>query len=162
MYKRQLDHLHEPTGGGASVLRQDEPLEKSVRYAEGGEGNGILVDGSLVEGGNEVEREKYASFAQGAEDLIDAGGGELPEGAEGFQLLVVDGNAKASIILRDGDHWAGARGIGVLDETGGQELVEDSIRLLRDDRVQAMGALAGGRARAEAGLERIEKMSGSS
>lgn len=32
----------------------------------------------------------------------------------------VDGNADASILFRDGYHWAAVRGSGMLDEVGGQ------------------------------------------
>ena len=100
-----VDYLDEPAGGSVATLRHDEPLDEPVRCTEGGEGNDILVDGNLVEGGDEVEQGKYASFTQGIEDLVDAGDEELSEGADGVQLLVVDGDA--SILLGDGCHEAG-------------------------------------------------------
>ena len=102
-----VDFLDEPVGGGTAALRHDEPLEKPARCAEGGEGNCILVDDNLVEGGAEVEQGEDPSFAQGVEDLVDAEDGGLSEGANGAQLLTIDGDAGASIFLGDDDHWAG-------------------------------------------------------
>ena len=40
---------------------------------------------------NQVEKGENAAFAQGVQDLVDAGDGKLSEGADGVQLLVVDG-----------------------------------------------------------------------
>ena len=72
---------------------------------EGGEGNAILVDG-LIWWKEETKsnREKHASFTQGVEDVVDAGDREWHEGADGVQLLVI---GDASVVLGDGDHWAG-------------------------------------------------------
>ena len=42
-----VDYLDEPAGGGTTALRHDEPLEKTVKCVEGGEGNAILVDGLI-------------------------------------------------------------------------------------------------------------------
>ena len=53
------------------------------------------------------KREKNAAFAQGVQDLVDAGDGKLSEGADGVQRLVVDGYSDASILFRNGDHGAG-------------------------------------------------------
>ena len=39
--------------------------------------------------GNQVEEGKHAPIAKGVEDLVDAGGGELSEGADGAQRIVV-------------------------------------------------------------------------
>ena len=55
------------------------------------------------------KRKKNAAFAQGVQDLVDAGDGKLTEGADGVQLLVVDGDSDASILFRNGDHGAGIR-----------------------------------------------------
>ena len=68
-----VDYLDEPARGSVATLWHDEPLEEPVTCAGGGEGNCILVDGNLVEGGDKVERGKYASFTQGIENLVDAG-----------------------------------------------------------------------------------------
>ena len=61
-----VDYLVEPPGGSVVTLRYDEPLEEPVRCAEGGWGNGILVNGNLVKGGDEVEQGKDASFSRGS------------------------------------------------------------------------------------------------
>ena len=37
----------------------------------------------------DVEQGKYASFSQGIKDLVDAGGGELAQRADGVDLVVV-------------------------------------------------------------------------
>ena len=88
-----VDYLDEPAGGSVATLRHDEPLDEPVRCTEGGEGNGILVNGNLVEGGDGIEQGKDASFTQGIEDLVDAGDGELSERADGIQLLAIHGDA---------------------------------------------------------------------
>ena len=44
-----VDSLDEPAGGGTATSRHDELLEKPVMCGEDSEGNGILVDGYLVE-----------------------------------------------------------------------------------------------------------------
>ena len=93
-----------------------------------------------MEGGDEVEQGKCASFTQGIEDLVDAGDGELSEGADGIQLLIIYGDADASILLGDGYHGAGIRRSRMLDETGGKRLVDDSIGFLGQDRVHPVGA----------------------
>ena len=79
------------------------------------------------------------SFAQGVEDLVDATGGKLSEGADGVQLLTID-YADDSIFLGDSYHWAGLWGSGMLDEAGGQVPVDDNIHLLGKDRVHPIGA----------------------
>ena len=108
--------------------------------AERCKGNGVLIDDSLVEGGNQVEQGEDAAFAEGVENLVDAGDGELSEGADGVQLLVVNGDADASVFLRYGDHGAGVGGGGALDQDVGQVLVEDGGRLFGEDGVDAVWA----------------------
>ena len=135
-----VDYLDEPAGGDTAALRRDEPLKRSIRCAEGGEGNGILVDGNLVEGGDEVAQGKYASVAQGSNDLVNAGDGGLSEGPDGVQLLVVDGDADASILPGNGYHWAGVWRSGMPDEAGGQVLIDDGIGLFGQDWVYHVGA----------------------
>ena len=78
-------------------MRNNKPFEQSVVGAERRQGDGAFVGGYLVEGGDQVEQGKNTAFAQGVEDLIDAGVGELFEGADGVQLLIVDGDGEASI-----------------------------------------------------------------
>ena len=124
-----VDDLHEPAGGGAAALRHDKPLEEPVGCAERRQWDGVLVNGNLVEGGDQVENGENAAFAQGVQDLVDAGDGKLSEGADGVQLLVVDGDPDASILLGDGDHGAGVGRSGMLDQAGGQVLVKDGVRL---------------------------------
>ena len=78
---------------------------------------------------NQVEQGEGATFAQGVENLVDAGDGELSEGAGGVQLLVGNGDPDASVFFRYGDHVTEVGGGGVLDQAGGQVLVEDGVRL---------------------------------
>ena len=93
----------------------------------------------------------------------------MSEGADGVQLLVVDGDADASILPGDGCHGAGVWRSRMLDEDGGQALVDDGIGFLGQDRVhpEAVGGdgctvrpdgnLEGDQdARAEVGLGRGE------
>ena len=144
-------------GGGTAALRLDKPLEKSVRCAEGGERHGILVDGDLVERGDEVEQERDAPFAQGIEDLVNAGDGESSEGADGVQLLVVDGDVDASILLGGDNHWAGIWSSGMPDEAGGQILVDDGIGFFGQDWVHPAAAGGdGGAVRRDGDLEWYE------
>ena len=63
----------------------------------------------LVERGDQVEEGENAPFSQCIKDLVAAGDGKLSEGADGVQLLVVDGDADTAVLLRDGDHGAGIR-----------------------------------------------------
>ena len=88
-------------------MRHCKPFEEPVRGAERRQWDGVLVDSDLVEGGDQVEKGKNVAFAQGVQDLVDAGDGKLSEGADGVQLLVVDGFSDASILLRNADHGAG-------------------------------------------------------
>ena len=44
-----VDDLDEPPGQGTAALRRDEPFEKPGGCAERGEGDGVLIDGDLVE-----------------------------------------------------------------------------------------------------------------
>ena len=46
-----VDDLDEPPGRGIAALRHDEPFEKSGGCGERGEGDGVLIDGDLVERG---------------------------------------------------------------------------------------------------------------
>ena len=68
-----------------------KPFEEPVGGTERRQWDGVLVDGELVEGGDQVKKGKNAAFAQGVQDLVDARDGKLSEGADGVQLLVVDG-----------------------------------------------------------------------
>ena len=101
-----VDDLDEPAGGGAAALRRYKPFEEPVGGAERRQWDGVLVDGDLVEGGDQVEKGKNAAFAQGVQDLVFPGDGKLSDGADGVQLLLV-GYSDASILFRSGDHGAG-------------------------------------------------------
>ena len=81
-----VDDLHEPVGGGAAALRHYKPFKEPVGGAERRQWDGVLVNGDLVEGGDQVEKGENAAFAQGVQDLVDAGDGKLSEGADGCLL----------------------------------------------------------------------------
>ena len=97
VFEDLVDDLDEPPGRGTAALRHDEPFEKPGGCAEHGEGNGIFIDGDLVERGYKVEQGEDESFSQGIEDLVDVGDGELSEGADRVKLIVVDRNTDAAI-----------------------------------------------------------------
>ena len=101
------DH-NKPTEGGTGALRHHKPLEEPVWRAKRRQRDGILVDGDLVERGDQVEEGENAPFSQKIEDLVDARDGELSEGARGIQLPRVDGDADTRPV-RVGDHGAGLR-----------------------------------------------------
>ena len=46
--------LNEPTEGGTAALRHHKPLEEPVRRAKRRQRDGILVDGDLVERGDQI------------------------------------------------------------------------------------------------------------
>ena len=77
----------EPARGGTAALRHDAPLEKSVRCAEGSEGNCLLIDGNLVEGGDEVGQGKVASFVQESRISPTRGTGSCPKELMAFSFL---------------------------------------------------------------------------
>ena len=124
-----VDDLDEPAGGGAAALRHYKPFEEPVGGAERRQWDGVLVNGDLVEGGDQVEEGENTAFARGVQDLVNAGDGKLSEGTDGVQLLVVDGDPDAAILFRDSDHGAGVGRSGMLDQAGGQVLVMDGVRL---------------------------------
>ena len=72
-------------------MRHDKPFDEPVGCVKRRQCDGVLVNGDLVEGGDQVEKGENAAFAQGVQDLVDARDGKLSEGADGVQLLVVDG-----------------------------------------------------------------------
>ena len=83
-----------------------------------------------------------------------AGDGKLAQGADGIELLVVHRYPDVAILLGDGDHGAGVRRGRVLNKACGQALVEYSIRLLSEDRVDTVGAGEhGGAVRGDGNLE---------
>ena len=135
-----VDDLDEPPGRDVATLMHDEPLEESGGGAEGGEWYGVLVDNYLVERRHKVEQGKHAFFSQGIKDIVDAGDGELAQGADGVMLLVVHCYPGVAIILGNGDHGAGVRRGRVLNEACGQLFVKYSIGLLGEDRVDSVGA----------------------
>ena len=59
-----VNNPNEQAGGGAAALRRHKPLEYPGWGAERCQGEGVLVDGDLVEGGGYVEEGKYAPFSQ--------------------------------------------------------------------------------------------------
>lgn len=85
-----------------------------------------------------LNRGKVASFSQGIEDLVDARDGELSEGADWVELLVVDRNSDADIFVRNRYHRGGVRRSGVLDEVGRQVLVKHVVDLFSEDGVDAL------------------------
>lgn len=54
-----------------------------------GEGDGVLVDGYVMERRYEVEQGEYVSFSQGIEDFVDAGDGNLFKRVDRLKLLVI-------------------------------------------------------------------------
>ena len=119
-------------------MRHDEPFEKTDGCAEHDEGDGVLIGGDLVERGYQVEQEEDASFSQGIEDIVDAVDGELSEGADCVNLLVVGRNPDVAVFLRNRYHRAGVRGDRMLDEASGQVLVEYGVGLFDKDGVDAV------------------------
>ena len=106
-----------------------------------------------MEGGDKVVQEKTCVLYPKIRGLRRRGGLGVAREADGVQLLVIGGDA--SIFLRNGDHWAGVGRSRVLDEAGGQVMVDDSIRLLGKDRVHPVGAGGdGGAVRWDGDLER--------
>ena len=59
---------------------------------------------------------------------------------KGLSFFVVHRYPDISVFLRNGDHRAGVRGRGVLDQAGSQILVEHSAGLFGEDRVDAVRA----------------------
>ena len=55
-------YLDKPPGRGTAALRDDEPFEKPGGCAERGEGDGVLIDGDLVEQGYQVEGRRCVLF----------------------------------------------------------------------------------------------------
>ena len=55
-----VNNLNEPTGGGTAALRHHKPLEEPVWRAKRRQRDGILVDGDLVELGDQVEEGENA------------------------------------------------------------------------------------------------------
>ena len=119
-----VDDLDKPPRRGVAALGHDEPLEESGGGAEGGELYDVLVDGYLVERRHKVEQGKFTPFSQEIKELFDAGDGELAQGADGVELLVVHRYPDVALLLGDGDHRPGVRRGRVLNEAYGQVLVE--------------------------------------
>lgn len=61
------------------------------------------MEDHLVEQGSQTELGKYPAPAKGVQRIVDAENGELTGGANGVDLLAVDGNAGATVVLMDGD-----------------------------------------------------------
>ena len=98
--------LNEPTGGGIAALRYHKSLEQPVWCADHRQRDGVLADDDPVKQRDQVEERKNAPSSQGIEDLVDAGDGDLPEGADGVQVLVVDCHADTAVFFRDSNHQA--------------------------------------------------------
>ena len=71
------NHLDEPAWGDTAALRHDDPLETSIRFVEGGEGNCILVDGDLIEGVAEDEQGRHASLPRESRIMSTRGVGSF-------------------------------------------------------------------------------------
>ena len=168
-----VDDLDEPARRGAASLRHGKPLEESGGRAESSQGYGILIDGDLVERRHGIGQGEDATLSKGIEDLIDAGDEQLAQGADGAKPFVVHGFSNIAVFLGNGDHRAGVRRIGVLDQVGSQIFVEHSVGLLVKNRVDAVwagkdgGAIRGDGnperkkgARAEVGFRRGENIGG--
>ena len=149
-----VDGLEKPATQGAASLRHDEPLEESGGRAESSQGYGVLVDGDLVERRHEVEQGEDAAFSYAVEDLVDAGDGQLAQGADGVKLFVVGGYSNVGVFLGNGDHRAGVWRSGVLDQADSQILVEHIVGLHGEKRVDAVRAgKDGGAIRGDGNLE---------
>lgn len=128
-----MDDLDGPAGRGVAALRHDEPFANSGGGAESGEAYGVLDDGDLAQRRDAVKQGECTPFVHGVDFVVDAGDEELAMRAGGVELLVVHCSSDVAVFLGDGDHRAGVRRHRVLDETGGQVLVDYSIGLLGED-----------------------------
>jgi len=134
-----VDHLHEPSRAGVGALGHAQKFEQLSRGAESSEGHSLGVRHDLVEGRVEVEDGEHLALVQRIQDAINAGKGLSVHVHQRVEAFVVDGDTHGTIFLGNHHERRSPRGSGVLDETSGQVLVEDSIHLLLHDGVDAVG-----------------------
>ena len=96
--------------------------------------------GNLMKQRNQIEQGKYPSLTQGVQDLVHAGDGELAEGADLVEFLLVDEDPNAPRLIRDDHQRDRIRRGRVLCQACREVLVQGGVNFLRQNRVDPLGS----------------------